>query len=216
MQFVIGNTGGLKGEKSLNTLTWLLLTLMLLGALTLLLVPTLLVKPSRKPLRRRLSQDFETTGELGIFHEDEPGCDLENIIRSWVRFQGKLTALVRSPSSLYVYWEGREWPEGQQVLRLYQMNGHPQEKQLLGEVPLYGETDNWNFRDLNSNSCYWVELGLLSGLGEYSLLLTSERVVTPRDMVSTTIDPQWQPLAGLNFGFGGNVQPLSSNSLRKE
>lgn len=216
MYIAKGNTGGLKGEKSLNTLTWLLLTLMFLGALTLLLIPTLLRNPSRKPLKRRPAQDFETAGELGIKADEQPGTANENLIQPWAISQGKLTVLMRSPDSLYVYWECGDWPEGPQVLRLYQMRGDCQEKLLVREAPLYGESDNWYFRDLHSNSCYWVELGRLSAQGQYSVVLTSEMVFTPRDTVSTKIDPQWQPLAGLNFGSGANVQPLSSNSLRKE
>ncbi|HEX3032990.1 MAG TPA: DUF4912 domain-containing protein [Bacillota bacterium] len=212
MYFVKGKTGGLKGEKSLNTLIWLLLTLMLVGALTLIMAPNFLLGPSRKPIKSRSSHDFETAGELGL-DLDSTG-EFPIPLQPRTSFHGKLTALVRSPRSLYVYWESEEWPEGVMTLRLNKRCEFSGETILLREIPLHGDTDNWYFGDLTSNTCYWVELGLLSPDGHSSILLTSEELVTPRDTVSSKIDPDWQPLSGLNFGFGINVS--SSSLLRKD
>jgi hypothetical protein len=116
--------------------------------------------------------------------------------------QNRITALVRDPYWIYLYWE---------INKPFNLNGKPVLKVLdiknknyphssannsfITEIDL--EAKNWCLKLPAANRRYVVELGLLEESGEFNLIARSNYFTTPRDRPSDKYDPEWMTIDGI-------------------
>lgn len=113
--------------------------------------------------------------------------------------QNRITALVRDPYWVYLYWEVTELFEmnGQPVLKVLDITGlnyphaSPQDSFTV-DIDLRAE--NWYLKVPGANRKYTVELGLQKENGEFNLLARSNYFTTPRDKPSDKYDPEWMTI----------------------
>jgi len=139
--------------------------------------------------------------------------DRQQLNEGWVLTstygESRMVLLPRDPYWLFTYWEvtpsleekmnanyGRSWSEGRTVLRIYD-----EDTGILKEVDLSQLTDNWHINVDHAGHSYRVSLGrIIPGRG-FIPILTSNTVRTPRDSISSVIDPHWKMFAFWQFRF---------------
>lgn len=112
--------------------------------------------------------------------------------------------MVRNPNSLYAYWElscetqssvssrfGAVKKEYQLILRVYDLTGL--ELDTSGchsyfDVRLHPLADNYFINNVDSNRSYYVELGCYEPGGDFSGIMRSNLINTPRNGVSIGSD----------------------------
>jgi|GEM_PF-1634230 hypothetical protein len=124
----------------------------------------------------------------------------------WSYGDCKITALVRDPYWLFVYWEINEakreeiarrygcqaldesWP----VLRIYDAtNLYFFDSRHYAEIAINDYANNWYIRTGQPNRTFCIELGRVRPDGSYIFLARSNFVSTPRDQISEVIDEEW-------------------------
>ena len=112
----------------------------------------------------------------------------------------RLVLMPKDPHWLYTYWEltsslyetmratyGDSWEQGRMVLRLFHLdNGN------IRDIDIDDYADNWYLSVDNADQRYRAELGRLLADGSFIPLLQSNTVRTPRDSISSVIDPHWK------------------------
>lgn len=117
-----------------------------------------------------------------------------------------ITALVRDPYWLFVYWEINEakreeiaqhfghqaWNESHPVLRIYDTtNLYFFDSRHHAEITINDYANNWYIHTGQPNRTFCVELGRVRPDGSYIFLARSNFVSTPRDQISDVIDEEW-------------------------
>ncbi|MDW7651172.1 MAG: DUF4912 domain-containing protein [Bacillota bacterium] len=114
----------------------------------------------------------------------------------------RLVLLPKDPGNLFAYWEitpeldakmkaeYQDWDQGRGVLRL-----HDLETGAVKEVELNGYADNWYIEADAADRTYRLEMGRILPSGRYVPLISSNTVRTPRDSISSVIDPRWRMFA---------------------
>jgi hypothetical protein len=113
--------------------------------------------------------------------------------------QDHLTALVRDPNCLFLYWE-LEGPRRQEVLARHGRDVFADSSWVLrlhsdgdgppNDVPVVVEACNW-YLPVAEDGGYWVEIGIRRRDGEFINFAGSNRVRTPRTGVSPDKSTQW-------------------------
>jgi hypothetical protein len=140
----------------------------------------------------------ETTGE-DAFRAEAPGIP-------WSYGDCKITALVRDPHWLFVYWEisadrreeiarrcGRQtWEESRPVLRIYDAtNLYYFDSRHFEEIAVNDYANNWYIHTGRPDRTFCIELGRVGQGGSYIFLARSNFVSTPRDGISDVVDEEW-------------------------
>jgi hypothetical protein len=111
----------------------------------------------------------------------------------------RLALLPRDPHWLFSYWEltpvlaqkmkeqYHHWREGRFVLRVYNLNTSASKDLDISE-----NVDNWYFSVEDADCEYRVEIGRVLSDGQFVSMLQSNTVRTPRDCISSVIDPRWK------------------------
>jgi hypothetical protein len=114
----------------------------------------------------------------------------------------RLVLLPKDPHRLFAYWEitpGLEeemktrhasWEMGQTILRLYDV-----EDSTYKEITLDVPANNWYLEPEMADRPYRAELGRILPDRRYIPILSSNTVRTPRDSISSVIDPRWKMFA---------------------
>lgn len=130
----------------------------------------------------------------------------------------RLVLLPRDPYWLYVYWEvtpaldghfralyGDAWDVGRTVLRLTDL-----ETGAISDTELTFFTDNWYLNVAGADRTYRAELGRILPGGQFAAMVSSNTVRTPRDSVSSVIDPRWKMFAFWQQRHFRRISGLSS------
>ncbi|NLZ38482.1 MAG: DUF4912 domain-containing protein [Firmicutes bacterium] len=112
----------------------------------------------------------------------------------------RLVLLPRDPYKLYAYWEvtpqleqkmsqlySGAWEKGQRVLKL--LNLDIGNEQL---IPIESFATNWYLDVSEADQSYQVHLGRKLPDDSFVAMLTSNIVRTPRNSLSSVIDPRWR------------------------
>lgn len=113
--------------------------------------------------------------------------------------EDKITALVRDPNWIFVYWElagtkkeeiksshGAEiYRTAQWVLRVKNLTNNSHQ-----DIPILLDSKTW-YLNVESNCSYTIELGIISREHQFICLLQSNTVQTPRADASGEIDDKW-------------------------
>ncbi|MBM7624195.1 DUF4912 domain-containing protein [Sporohalobacter salinus] len=116
--------------------------------------------------------------------------------------QNRITALVRDPYWIYLYWEINELFEtsGQPVLKVLDITNlnypHASPHDYF-TVDIDLAAENWYLKMPAANRKYTVELGLQRETGDFNLLARSNYFTTPRDKPSDKYDPEWMTIDAL-------------------
>ena len=114
----------------------------------------------------------------------------------------RLVLLPTDPHRLFAYWEitpaleeeikinHASWEMGQTVLRLYDV-----EDSTFKEIALDVPANNWYLEPEMADRPYRVEMGRILPGGHYVPIIASNIVRTPRNSISSVIDPRWQTFA---------------------
>lgn len=111
----------------------------------------------------------------------------------------RITALVRDPNCLYVYWElegprrddvirehdAKIFDEASWILRLHSDEGEPPQ-----DIPVVVEACNW-YLPVPEDADYVVEIGIIPKGAGFISLATSNRVHTPRMGVCPDTTSEW-------------------------
>ena len=123
----------------------------------------------------------------------------------WSYGDCKITALVRDPYWLFVYWEINEakrdeiaqhfghqaWNASHPVLRIYDTtNLYFFDSRHYVEIAINDYANNWYISTGQHNRTFCVELGRVRPDGSYIFLARSNFVSTPRDQISDVIDEE--------------------------
>ena len=110
-----------------------------------------------------------------------------------------LVLLTRDPYWLFSYWEltpdtlSRSSAAGEpfeQMLRIKKFDHQGKEISFF-DIGLDQDSSSWYVHAGEPDRTYQAELGLRMPDGSFKLALTSNKVHTPRDGVSSVIDPLW-------------------------
>ncbi len=162
-------------------------------------------------LSMEASEEFTATQPplVGKTEREAPG-KLETYELPWGYGESKITALVRDPYWLFVYWEINQakrkeieerygagaWEESQPVLRVYDTtNRYFFDSRDYVEIPINNYANNWYIHVGEPNKTFCVELGRVRPDGTYIFIARSNFASTPRDRVSEIIDEEWLLLA---------------------
>lgn len=133
----------------------------------------------------------------------------------------RLVLLPRDPYWLFAYWEvtpgldghfraicGDAWDRGRTVLRLTDL-----ETGAIRDTELAVFTDNLYLNVDGADHTYRVELGRILPDGNFVAMVSSNTVRTPRDSVSSVIDPRWKLFAFWQQRHFRRLSGLSSFEL---
>lgn len=149
---------------------------------------------------------------------------------SWSRTRNlnRLELMVRTPTSLYAYWEVRndwqsliethfqvDWTDLAISLRLHDVtdllfdgsNAHHQ----LTVTPSH-TTDHWYFEDIKPGRDYLADFGAWTMHGQFFSILRSNRVTTPRFECGEQLEVRF---AGLGTKTNFSVQPPTSHPVNR-
>ncbi len=115
-----------------------------------------------------------------------------------------LVLLARDPYWLYAYWEltatkinslkaglgAGEFAKATKTLKLIKFD-HQGQAMAGFDIPLTETADSWYINGGEADRTYQVMLGYMTPEGEFFPLLSSNKSHTPRDSVSSVIDPRW-------------------------
>lgn len=112
----------------------------------------------------------------------------------------RLVLLPKDPHSLFAYWEvtpalenklreqyGDTLDMSRLVLRIHYLDFGG-----ITDIDVNSYTNNWYLHVNDADSAYRVELGRLLPDGNFVSLLVSNTIQTPRDSISSVIDPRWK------------------------
>lgn len=115
----------------------------------------------------------------------------------------RLVLLPKDPHMLFAYWEitptlesslrgqyADSWETGTLVLRI-----HDADSGGSRDLEIDGYADNWYFQVEHADRTYYVQMGRSLPDGRFVPILTSNTVRTPRDSISSVIDPRWKMFA---------------------
>lgn len=115
----------------------------------------------------------------------------------------RLVLMPRDPYKLYAYWEitprleqsmrvrfPNRWETGKTILKLTNF-----ESKQVQDYTIHIGTTEWYFENLDADHTYQAKLGRLLTDGTFVPLTTSNTVQTPRDSLSSVIDPRWRMFA---------------------
>jgi uncharacterized protein len=119
----------------------------------------------------------------------------------------KIVLMVRDPWTVFCYWEIRRDVEERtkalirergltpqkSILRVYQVLGGEQEPNLnaVNEFELRGWATSWYVHVDEPGKEWMVDIGIVADNGEFFCLARSNRVRTPANYMSETIDGEW-------------------------
>jgi len=113
--------------------------------------------------------------------------------------QDRITALVRDPNCLFIYWE-LEGPRREEVLRGHGRDVFTNSSWILRlhsdgdgspqDIPIVVDGCNW-YLPVAEDGSYMVEIGVRRPQGEFIRFAASNRVRTPRTGVSPDKSAQW-------------------------
>jgi hypothetical protein len=136
--------------------------------------------------------------------------------------------MIRDPYWLYAYWEirkeveeralrelGSDWNAVRSILRVYHIADRGRAPGYF-DVALRDMAEAW-YLEVQPNSTYVVEIGLLHRDGRFIALARSNEVTTPRSGMSEILDENWM---GIDFDkmyalSGGFEVGKSSQELRR-
>jgi hypothetical protein len=111
----------------------------------------------------------------------------------------RLVLLPRDPHWLFSYWEITpvlensmrdrypQWERSRFVMRMHNLS-----RGTFRDLDITAETDNWYFKVEDADCAYRAEAGRILPDGSFVSLLLSNDVRTPRDSISSVIDPRWK------------------------
>lgn len=112
--------------------------------------------------------------------------------------ENRITALVRDPYWVYLYWEIHQLFEihGQPVLKVLDITGKnyphcPANDSFM--IDINWEANDWYLKVPAANRTYTVELGIQQDSG-FELIARSNYFSTPRDKPSDRYDPEWMTI----------------------
>lgn len=133
----------------------------------------------------------------------------------------RIVLLPQTPHALFTYWEitpgltatkqkeyGPAWTAAPVLLRVRNAD--------LGtatDMQITAAADSWHVPVSNADCLYYVELGRLLPGNCFIPLVTSNIVRTPRDSISSVIDPRWKMFAFWQHKFYRRMQHGLSSYL---
>lgn len=115
----------------------------------------------------------------------------------------RLVLLPRDPHKLFAYWEitprlehymrsvyQNNWESGKTIIKLTNLQTN-----LTRQTDIMPETSNWYFEHLEADHTFRAVLGRILSCGTFITLAVSNTVQTPRDSLSSVIDPRWRMFA---------------------
>lgn len=115
----------------------------------------------------------------------------------------RLVLLPREPHWVFAYWEttpalreqlraeyGAAWDHGTTVLQIQDLD-----RNMSRDYPVETESGSFHAPAEEAGNRYLARLGRRLADGRFILLATSNIVRTPRDSISTVLDPRWRSFA---------------------
>lgn len=134
----------------------------------------------------------------------------------------RLVVMVRDPYWLHAHWEiasrsikraqsalGQDWHTTRPVLRLYRLSGDGSAA-VEREIVIHGGVHHWYVDVPSPPSQYRMEIGYLSGSGQFYCLARSNTVTTPPAGRSDSVDENWIDVddnADRIFAMSGGYTP---------
>ena len=131
--------------------------------------------------------------------------------------QTQMVAFIRDPHCIFTYWEVTpesieavkkqlmdEYHDSSMVLRVFRtgMNGDPE---LLYEINVEPGEMNRYVDIKGPGGSYYIEIGQKTASGRYVPYTRSNKVITSHGWLSSDVDPQWEPPAGILEYFSDEV-----------
>jgi hypothetical protein len=177
--------------------------------------------------------------ERSKFDVGVPTRDLSaKIPRDLPRGYGKdrIVVMVRDPYWLHCYWEltrqsiqraeaalAQAWHGSRPILRLYDVTSGDAtnvSESILKDIDIHGGANNWYVEVQNPPRSYRIDIGYLSGGGQFYVLARSNVVSTPRAGISDMIDENWSDLdsekARRIFAMSTGFDPTASSLELKQ
>jgi hypothetical protein len=177
-------------------------------------------------------REMESAGSMEIAGElagiQELGLPGREPALPWSYGDCKITALVRDPYWLFVYWEindakreeiasrygSKAWDGARPVLRVYDTtNLYYFDSRHYVEIAINDYANNWYICTGQPNRTFCIELGRVRPDGSFIFVARSNFVSTPRDQLSEVIDEEWllpeAYAARLHQRIGGGRAPSS-------
>lgn len=133
----------------------------------------------------------------------------------------RLVLLPRDPHKLLAYWEitseleqkyaqqySERWTKGHKMLKLTNINTQDVQDFVIDDL-----ADNWYLEVNDADQSYCVQLGRMLEDGTFVVMLTSNTVSTPRDSLSSVIDPRWRMFAFWQQRYYRRMSGYSSYEL---
>ncbi len=132
----------------------------------------------------------------------------------------RLVLLPKDPHWLFAYWETtpglieslaaqhQAWCAGRTVLRTFNLDF-----KSFKTIDLAADTDNWYVNVEMADCSYKAELGRLLPDNRFISMLSSNIVRTPRDSLSSIIDPRWKMFPFWQHRYYRMISGLSSYEL---
>ena len=152
----------------------------------------------------------------------------------------KIVLLVRDPWWIFAYWEIRQDKEDdirrkigssgdspqKTILRVYDVtnvNFNGKNANSFFDIELKGLASNWYINVAPPDRSWVVDIGILTGKGNFYMLARSNAVRTPRFGMSDQLDTEWMVpeeeywrMFGLSGGFGVGQGSLEVRELIKK
>ncbi len=131
--------------------------------------------------------------------------------------QTQMVAFIRDPRCIFTYWEVTpesvdavkkhlmdEFHNSSMVLRVFKNNSHG-ETELLYEIKVEpGEMNRYVHLEEGGGS-YFIEIGQKTPSGKYIPYARSNKIVTSQGGYSPSVDPKWEPPAGIVEYFSDEI-----------
>ncbi|SJZ41981.1 DUF4912 domain-containing protein [Selenihalanaerobacter shriftii] len=161
---------------------------------------------------RRFSQEKNTPSIEGVklsmeFFDSYDYPELADYNLKTKFNKNRITALVRDPYWIYLYWEVNQLFEvdGQTILKVLDITAKnyphsPPNSASITEVNL--DAQNWYLKVPKANRRYTIELGIQKTTGKFELIARSNYFTTPRDKPSDKFDPEFMTIDGVfNYSY---------------
>ncbi|HZK24154.1 MAG TPA: DUF4912 domain-containing protein [Oscillospiraceae bacterium] len=133
----------------------------------------------------------------------------------------RLVLLPRDPHKLLAYWEVTPeleqkyeqqypelWTRGSSMIKLTNVS-----TAKVQDFPINNLASNWYLAVNDADQRYYAQLGRLLADGSFVNILTSNAVNTPRDSISSVLDPRWRMFAFWQHRYYRSMSGYSSYEL---
>lgn len=119
--------------------------------------------------------------------------------------ENKIVLMVRDPNCLFVYWEitdyrkslvsrhlNCDWEKLTPIIRLFDVT----DREFDGfnanyylDIKIHPMANNWYLQDISPNRAYVADYGVLNEQDEFTSILSSQTILTPRDRAADQRPP---------------------------